>query len=80
MKIRQRLRDMVDRIMGVGYQQGASSFMYKGYRIQPNPYTWMVDNYIFSHQDYNGPGDPRVGTANGIDEAKRLIDELRLDE
>lgn len=49
---------------------------YRGYRIDPNPYMFLEDRFIYSHMDYDGPGDNRCGTAATIEDAKREIDEL----
>jgi len=53
---------------------------YRGYRIERNPYQWMDDRWMFSHEDYDGPGDNRFGTAATVEEAKREIDFIEDDD
>ena len=73
-----RLRDC---LMGVGYEPPRiTSVLYRGYRIQPNPYDWMKDEWIYSHEDYDGPGDNRCGTEATVDACKIEIDLLEVND
>ena len=54
---------------------------YKGYTITHNPKPIPVrsHDYDFVHEDYDGYGDPRCGTAASVEAAKEEIDEIELD-
>lgn len=56
---------------------------YGEYRIEPNPFAYPTGHrFMFSHKDYDGPGDIRHGTATTVDHAKYEIDQIKalLDE
>lgn len=48
--------------------------LYRGYKIEKNPFTWMDDEWMFSHEDYEGPTDNRMGTAASVEDCKAEID------
>ena len=47
------------------------------YRAKPVPTN--VFDWEFAHQDYDGPGDPRCGTAASYEEAILKIQEISSD-
>lgn len=51
---------------------------YKGYTIsyRAKPIPDSSSDWEYSADDYDGPGDPRAGTAASLDQAKAEIDEL----
>lgn len=55
--------------------------MYRGYFIEydPAPISERGADYRYWHEDYDGPEDLRIGSAESIDAAKALIDD-RVDE
>lgn len=67
-------------VMGKCDDGEAPMVFYRGYRITKNPYGYLAEPLIFSHQDYDGPGDCRCGTAATIEAAKREIDEIEDDQ
>jgi hypothetical protein len=50
--------------------------MYRGYRIEPNPYLIHGHEWMFTHEQYDGPGDPRLGTEKSVEACIARIDEL----
>lgn len=42
----------------------------------PKPIPDRTHDYDWVHQDYDGPGDPRAGTAPSIQQAIHAIEEL----
>lgn len=53
------------------------STRYRGYEIahDPKPIPTRAHDWGFVHEDYDGPDDPRHGTAPSLEEARRAIDE-----
>ena len=45
----------------------------------PPPIAVRCFDYEFSHDDYDGPGDNRCGTADSYAQAKEFIDEILLE-
>ena len=77
--MRKALTKIINLIMGV--ETKTTSNIYRGYKIVPNPYQWMNDPWMFSHEDYDGPGDNRFGTGADIEDCKREIDAIEeMDE
>lgn len=56
--------------------------MYRGYWINynPPPIPIRTHDYHYWHDDYEGPGDHRHGTAESIDACKKQIDEIYIDD
>lgn len=54
------------------------SEIYKNYRIDfnPPPIPSRACDWQFVHVDYDGPPDPRRGTAASLEDCKQRIDEL----
>ena len=54
---------------------------YRDYIIEhdPPPIPDRRHDWNFAHKDYDGPGDPRIGTAASLEAAKSEIDELIAD-
>jgi hypothetical protein len=53
---------------------------YKDYRIKYDPPPVPGINYVYYHDDYDGPGDNRFGYCRTIQECKDEIDELIEEE
>lgn len=56
---------------------------WRGFEIthNPKPIPTTAHDYDFVHAaDYDGPGDPRCGTAASVEDAQRAISELIEDE
>ena len=51
---------------------------YKGYDIRyaPKPIPTVLHDYNFCHEDYDGEGDPRCGTAPSTADAMQQIREI----
>ncbi len=54
---------------------------YHGYKIyhDPPPIPTRTEDWQFVHEDYDGPGDPRCGSAASLDACKQEIDEIEFD-
>lgn len=48
-----------------------SKELYGEYEIRFDGFVWL-----FHHDSYDGPGDPRCGYAQTLEEAKECIDEI----
>lgn len=55
---------------------------YRGYTISfdPKPIPSRDFDFDFSHEDYDGPGDHRCGSAGSVEDCMILIDEQLDDE
>ena len=45
----------------------------------PKPIPSRKHDYDFWHEDYDGPGDTRCGTASSVEECKAEIAEIEAD-
>jgi hypothetical protein len=63
--------DMAGPILG-------ATTVYRGFCIsyEPKPIPSRSFDYAYIHEDYEGPGDHRFGTAASIEECKAGIDRL----
>ena len=50
----------------------SSDIQYRGYLIEPSA-TW--NRFVFSHKDYGGPGDSRLGDGFSVMDCKCQIDD-----
>ena len=55
--------------------------MYRGFKFNylPKPIPSKFFDYDFYHEDYDGPGDPRCGNGESIEDCKARIDEILED-
>ena len=57
---------------------------YRNYTIKPtDPQPPIPDrrhDWCYVHDDYDGPGDHRCGTAASAEDCRRAVDEIYLDE
>jgi len=55
---------------------------YRGYNIRHNPPPANLPqaNWQFEADDYDGPGDGRIGFGPTLDDCKQQIDEMEDDE
>ena len=56
------------------YNTGAG--MYRGFKVELEKHSHWPPPWSFTHEDYDGPGDPRYGHAIDPEEAFALIDDL----
>jgi hypothetical protein len=50
--------------------------MYRGYVIEENPYHILQHEWLFAHEEYDGPEDPRIGSERSVEMCKQRIDQL----
>jgi hypothetical protein len=55
---------------------------YRNYTIEydPPPIPTRAHDYRYAHDEYDGPGDRRCGTAASVEAAMRDIDEIEDEE
>lgn len=56
----------------------ATRFQYRGYVIEydPPPVPFRDMDWRWQHDDYDGPGDDRIGFSSSLAEARQEIDDL----
>ena len=56
----------------------SDNMRYQSYHITywPPPIPDRNHDYQFSHDDYDGPGDRRCGSAKSVEDAQKKIDEI----
>lgn len=75
----QRWAERLKQLIGIehDYSDVSGGVMhYRDYQIMRNPYQVAGSMWLFSHHEYGGPGDNRIGTADSIEACKRRIDQL----